>query len=74
LKHISCPIIGDVRYGKGEHNRYFRDQLGLHRLALHAASLMIDQVLITAPIPPDLAEPLLRWGLAPQLLEPGVVS
>ena len=21
LKHISCPLIGDVRYGKGEHNR-----------------------------------------------------
>jgi len=20
LKHLSCPLIGDVRYGKGEHN------------------------------------------------------
>ena len=19
--HIACPLIGDVRYGKGEHNR-----------------------------------------------------
>ena len=25
LKHISCPIIGDVNYGKGEHNRFFRN-------------------------------------------------
>ena len=39
LKHVSCPIIGDVRYGKGEHNRYFREQYGLHRLALHALEL-----------------------------------
>lgn len=39
LKHIACPIIGDVRYGKGEHNRHFRSTYGFHRLALHASSL-----------------------------------
>jgi tRNA pseudouridine65 synthase len=39
LKHVSCPIIGDVNYGKGEHNRLFRQRFGLHRLALHAFSL-----------------------------------
>jgi tRNA pseudouridine65 synthase len=26
LKHIACPLIGDVRYGKGEHNRLWRDR------------------------------------------------
>jgi len=41
LKHISCPLIGDVRYGKGEHNRIFRTQHGLHRLALHCTSLTV---------------------------------
>jgi tRNA pseudouridine65 synthase len=39
LKHLSCPLIGDVKYGKGEHNRFFRDSYGLERLALHAAAL-----------------------------------
>jgi tRNA pseudouridine65 synthase len=39
LKHVSCPVIGDVKYGKGEHNRHFRDTYGLHRLALHASNL-----------------------------------
>lgn len=39
LKHLACPLIGDVRYGKGEHNRIFRTQHGLHRLALHAFHL-----------------------------------
>jgi tRNA pseudouridine65 synthase len=41
LKHLSCPIIGDVNYGKGEHNRLFRERFGLHRLALHAFSLRL---------------------------------
>jgi tRNA pseudouridine65 synthase len=61
LKHLSCPLIGDVRYGKGEHNRIFRDQHGLHRLALHAASLAFPHpstgapVEVTAPLAADLA-------------------
>jgi tRNA pseudouridine65 synthase len=64
LKHLSCPIIGDVRYGKGEHNRLFRDRYGLHRLALHAESLTLSdpatnqRVTIHAPLPPILATTL----------------
>ena len=60
LKHISCPIIGDVRYGKGEHNRLFRERYGLHRLALHAAGLSLaglrdgQQLELAAPLPDDL--------------------
>ncbi len=41
LKHISCPLIGDVRYGKGEHNRLFRTEHHLHRLALHCTKLSV---------------------------------
>jgi tRNA pseudouridine65 synthase len=61
LKHVSCPIIGDVRYGKGEHNRLFRERYALCRLALHAATLRLRkpsdaQLLdIEAPLPADLA-------------------
>jgi len=57
LKHLSCPIIGDVRYGKGDHNRLFRTRYGLHRLALHASSVTLDDpatgsaVTIRAPLP-----------------------
>jgi len=64
LKHLSCPIIGDVRYGKGEHNRLFRARYGLHRLALHAASLVLtdpataEQVTIEAPLPAVLVSTL----------------
>jgi tRNA pseudouridine65 synthase len=60
LKHISCPLIGDVRYGKGEHNRLFREQYGLHRLALHASRLVLPHpdggvVDVSAPLAEDLA-------------------
>jgi tRNA pseudouridine65 synthase len=60
LKHISCPLIGDVRYGKGEHNRLFRERYALHRLALHAAGLELSgpndtPLRLEAPLPPDLA-------------------
>src|SRR5262245_4762502 len=59
-KHISCPLIGDVRYGKGEHNRLFREQYGLHRLALHASGLEFShpadshRVAIEAPLAADM--------------------
>lgn len=64
LKHLSCPIIGDVRYGKGEHNRLFRACYGLHRLALHAATLTLNDpetkrpLTIRAPLPDILARTL----------------
>lgn len=67
LKHISHPLIGDVRYGKGEHNRFFRQRFGLHRLALHALELEIARppLRLLAPIPEDLAGPLRAMGLPP---------
>jgi tRNA pseudouridine65 synthase len=76
FKHISHPLIGDVRYGKGEHNRLFRERFGLHRLALHALELAFAHpedghaVRIVAPVPEDLAGPLETMGLSPN--HPGI--
>jgi tRNA pseudouridine65 synthase len=64
FKHHSHPIIGDTRYGDGVHNRMFRERFGLHRLALHAASLTLhhpgsgEPLALRAPLPDDLAGPL----------------
>lgn len=69
MKHISCPLIGDVRYGKGEHNRHFRDHFNLHRLALHCHRLTLQhprggQLLeIRAPLPEELADAFVKLGV-----------
>ncbi len=60
MKHLSHPLVGDVRYGKGDINRLFRQRFGLHRLALHAAWLSLAHPLtgarldVQAPLAPDL--------------------
>lgn len=46
LKHLSHPIVGDVRFGKGDVNRYFRETYSFSRMALHASSLQFEDVLI----------------------------
>lgn len=42
LKHISHPIIGDVKYGKGPHNRLFREQYQCERLMLACTELKFE--------------------------------
>jgi tRNA pseudouridine65 synthase len=69
MKHLSCPLIGDVKYGKGEHNRHFREHYGLHRLALHAAFLAFEhpdtgaRIAVHAPVDGALGDCLARLGL-----------
>lgn len=56
MKHISHHLVGDTTYGRGEHNRLFREKLGCQRLLLHAWSLELRhpkdnrQVRIQAPL------------------------
>ncbi len=77
LKHLSHPLIGDVNYGKGEHNRLFRDRFGLSRLALHATLLAFAHPVtggplrIVAPLPEDLSGPLkqMGWPVWPRLAD-----
>jgi tRNA pseudouridine65 synthase len=66
MKHISCPLIGDVNYGKGEHNRWFREHFGLHRLFLHATQIRLphpghaETLLVESVLPSELLETLAR--------------
>jgi tRNA pseudouridine65 synthase len=75
LKHASHPIIGDVRYGKGEHNRLFRTRFGFHRLALHAASLTLthpktqEPLTLQAPLPADFSQLLQTLQLSETVSE-----
>ena len=41
MKHISHHILGDTKYGRGEHNTFIRETYNCHRLLLHANSLTL---------------------------------
>ncbi len=69
LKHLNHPIVGDVLYGKGDVNRYFRETFNLHRMALHALALTFknandESITVEAPFPKDLAEPFEKLGIS----------
>ena len=69
LRHLGHPLVGDVNYGRGEINRRYRAEYGLHRLALHAHQISFEHpvtrapVAVTAPMPDDLGLPLERLAL-----------
>ena len=68
MKHIAHPIVGDTRYGKGTHNRFFADHFGCRGLLLTAVALCFDhpltgaQVCIRAPLPNHFAALIRRLG------------
>ncbi|KRG44727.1 23S rRNA pseudouridylate synthase [Stenotrophomonas pictorum JCM 9942] len=65
-QHIGHPVAGDDKYGDPAVNKRFREQIGLKRLFLHAASLEFaldggkTPYLLNAPLAPELAEALNR--------------
>jgi 23S rRNA pseudouridine955/2504/2580 synthase len=67
-QHIGHPIAGDDKYGDPAANKRLRDQAGLKRLFLHAATLefALDggkaPYLLNAPLAPELVEVLDRLG------------
>ena len=67
-QHIGHPVAGDDKYGDPAVNRRLREQVGLKRLFLHAASLQFaldggrTPYLLNAPLANDLIEVLDRLG------------
>ena len=66
--HIGHPVAGDDKYGDPAINKRLREQIGLKRLFLHAASLEFaldagkTPYVLNAPLAPELAEALERLG------------
>ncbi len=56
MKHIFHPIVGDPKYGRGEHNQLFREKLDSHRLLLHAHKLSFIHPISKEPL--NLVAPL----------------
>lgn len=69
LRHITHPLVGDVKYGSGVINRHYRATYDLHRLALHAWSIAFEHPVtaamleVRAPVPDDLGRALEQLAL-----------
>ena len=69
LRHLSHPLIGDVKHGRGDINRRYRELYALHRLALHCHALGFthpltgQELLVRAPVPEDLRGALVALQL-----------
>lgn len=67
-QHIGHAVAGDDKYGDPEVNKRLREQIGLKRLFLHAASLEFaldggrEPYLLDAPLAPELVDALDRLG------------
>jgi tRNA pseudouridine65 synthase len=68
LSHIKHPIIGDVKYGKGTHNRFFAETLGVRRLLLACTELGFEHptkneiTRVRAPLSAEFSALLVRLG------------
>ncbi|MEO8743632.1 MAG: RluA family pseudouridine synthase [Lysobacteraceae bacterium] len=64
--HLGHPVAGDDKYGEQEVNRRLKEQIGLKRLFLHAASLEFSldggktPYVLNAPLAPELSGALDR--------------
>jgi len=72
-KHIFHPLVGDVNYGEGRHNRFFREEFDCCRLLLHAAELILPHprngqpACFTAPLDSTFSELIHSLGWADAL-------
>ena len=69
LDHVSHPIVGDSTYGKGRHNRFFAQQLGVARLLLACVEVRLphpardgEPLVVAAPLAPDFAQVVSALG------------
>lgn len=51
LASAGFPIIGDTKYGNAKSNRLMKEKFGLTTQLLHAYKLVIDGIVVEAPVP-----------------------
>jgi len=67
LHHVSHPVVGDVNFGDGTQNRYFREHFGLRRLLLMASRISTESssgrpLVIEAPLSAEIAALFEKFG------------
>ncbi len=58
MNRISHPILGDGDHGDSHHNRYFREQKGIHGVCLRCVGLSWEGADLSAPAGISLAAPI----------------
>lgn len=77
LKHVSHHLVGDTTYGRGEHNRLFRQRFDCQRLLLHSLSVEFDhpesgaRLRVEAPLDAAFQRVLVALGWAGLAGQPG---
>ncbi len=73
LKHISHPIIGDAKHGKGNHNRFFQEKFTCSGLMLASTNMefvhpVTQEILsLTAPLAAQFTQIIHQFGWADAL-------
>ena len=73
LRHLGFPIIGDVRYGSGKHNRFFKDRFQIQRLLLACVEIAFEHpkenriVRVQAPLAEDFQNLVAQLGWGDQI-------
>ena len=68
LKHISHPIIGDAKHGKGNHNRFFQEKFECNGLMLASTQLEFthpvtkEALTLIAPLAPNFINIICQFG------------
>ena len=78
MKHLGYPMIGDAKYGKGVHNRFFHENYGCDRLLLACTAMsLLHPIAMTAlqleaPVGDSFARLIDSFGWNGALEEEGV--
>jgi tRNA pseudouridine65 synthase len=68
MAHLTHPLVGDVTYGVGKHNRFFRERFDCHRLLLAAVEVALkhprtgEQLVIKADVGPEFLNVISQLG------------
>ena len=63
LRDLTHPILGDSEHGDSKVNRWWRENMDLKRLALHAYSIRFSDRVVRCPIFPDQQDLLQRLSI-----------
>lgn len=70
LRHINCPIIGDINHGSSKHNRFFENEYNIRRLLLACTVMTFHhpktgvQLSIKASLSPEFSKLLNKLGIS----------